>query len=247
MTQIWRYLPLLEASGRVQMAIDTWLLQQHRLGKQPPCLRFYTWSPPAISLGYHQRRYPETWHQITWQGQPLEIVRRPTGGRAVLHDQDLTYAIVTSGIPGRVIGVYHYLSSFLIEAGRSLGLVLDYGQGGKNYLNHANCLATSTPADLVDLTGQKLVGSALLKQGNCYLLHGSLQLATDNQLYTQVFGDLPPVYPAANYNLDTWIKAMLEAAQRSFQIELITQPLLDAEWVEIQTFVSEVLNVKKKP
>ena len=67
------------------MAIDRWLLQQHRAGKMPSTLRFYTWSPAAISLGYHQRDYPSFWEQLTWKGQPLDMVRRPTGGRAVLH------------------------------------------------------------------------------------------------------------------------------------------------------------------
>lgn len=50
----FRLIPLLSASGKVQMAIDGWLLEQHRLGLHPPALRFYTWSPAAISLGYHQ-------------------------------------------------------------------------------------------------------------------------------------------------------------------------------------------------
>ena len=56
---VWRLIPLLSASGSVQMAIDQWLLEQHLAGKHPPTLRFYTWQPTAISLGYHQRRWPE--------------------------------------------------------------------------------------------------------------------------------------------------------------------------------------------
>lgn len=55
--RVWRLIPILAASGSVQMAIDRWLLVQHESGKCLPTLRFYTWSPPAISLGYHQRQY----------------------------------------------------------------------------------------------------------------------------------------------------------------------------------------------
>lgn len=234
MRHSWRYLPLLEASGKVQMAIDTWLLQQHRLGKHPPCLRFYTWSPPAISLGYHQRRYPQTWHQITWQGKPLDILRRPTGGRAVLHDHDLTYAIVASGISGRVTEVYHYLSSFLIEGSHYLGVELNYSQASQDYLSNANCLATHTPADLVNTEGQKVVGSALLKQGNYYLQHGSLRLSTNTQLYNQVFSSPPPLLSIPDYPIETWVTTLAEAAQNCFEIELIPEPLSEAEWAEIQ-------------
>ncbi|HEY9649888.1 MAG TPA: lipoate--protein ligase family protein, partial [Coleofasciculaceae cyanobacterium] len=79
------------------MAIDQWLLEQHRIGNHPPVVRFYTWASPTISLGYHQRRWPVFWQQLTWQGIPLDLVRRPTGGRAVLHQGDLTYMVVTSG------------------------------------------------------------------------------------------------------------------------------------------------------
>ncbi|MEO1299948.1 MAG: lipoate--protein ligase family protein, partial [Cyanobacteria bacterium J06636_16] len=75
------------------MAVDTWLLDQLIAGQQPPTLRFYRWRPAAISLGYHQKRWPATWRALSWQDQPVDLVKRPTGGRAVLHQGDLTYAI----------------------------------------------------------------------------------------------------------------------------------------------------------
>ena len=91
-------IPLLSASGRVQMAIDQWLLQQHLAGKNPPTLRFYTWAPAAISLGYHQRRWPELWQQLFWEGQPLELVRRPSGGRGGLHPGGWSYGAGGAGV-----------------------------------------------------------------------------------------------------------------------------------------------------
>jgi lipoate-protein ligase A len=86
---VWRLIPLVSASGSVQMAIDQWLLEQHLAGQIPPTLRFYTWQPAAISLGYHQRRWPEFWQELSWRGIPVELVRRPSGGRAVLHQGEL--------------------------------------------------------------------------------------------------------------------------------------------------------------
>ncbi|TVQ46211.1 MAG: lipoate--protein ligase family protein [Gloeocapsa sp. DLM2.Bin57] len=233
MQTIWRYLPPITTDGRLQMAIDSWLLEQHRLGKQPPCIRFYTWSRPTISLGYHQHRYPQHWQQL----EGIDLVRRPTGGRAVLHEQDLTYMIVISGLSGRITDVYQYLCQFLIKGWRSLGLELNYGHGGKEYLNNPNCLATSTPADLVTSQGQKLIGSALLKQGNYYLQHGSIQLSQNTQLFTQVFGTPPEVYPSLNYDLDTIINALVEAVKDTFEIELKSEPLSAREWQEIKNLL----------
>ncbi len=77
--QIWRFIPLLKAPGTIQMALDLWLLEQHRQGLIPPTLRFYTWDPLAISLGYHQHKFPEQWQQLNWNGLPVELVQRPTG------------------------------------------------------------------------------------------------------------------------------------------------------------------------
>ncbi|MEB3224598.1 MAG: lipoate--protein ligase family protein, partial [Synechococcus sp.] len=61
MTEPWYYIPPIVAPGETQMAIDAWLLDQHLQGKIPSVLRFYTWEPVAISLGYHQRKYPDFW------------------------------------------------------------------------------------------------------------------------------------------------------------------------------------------
>ena len=118
----WRLIPPLEVSGKIQMAIDYWLLQQHHLGKSPPVLRFYTWSPIAISLGHFQRSYPEKWNHLTWQNKSIEIVRRPSGVRAVLHQGDLTYMVVTSGFSSNVVTSYEQISQFLLTGWRSLGI-----------------------------------------------------------------------------------------------------------------------------
>jgi lipoate---protein ligase len=232
----WRLVPLLHASGRVQMAIDTWLLEQHRLGLHPPTLRFYTWNPPAISLGYHQRQYPSAWQQLTWQGQPVELVRRPSGGRAVLHQGDLTYAVVTSDFKGKRIEIYQQICQFLIEGWRSLGVELHYGQAGRGYIHHANCFGTSTGADLVFGT-TKLIGSAQLYREGYVLQHGSMRLATDAALYAQVFNeDLPPLEltpKVQNNPIPQIIDALTEAATHCFGINFIHQPLSDMEWAAI--------------
>ncbi len=235
----WRLIPLLEAEGATQMAIDLWLLQQHRRGLQPSTLRFYTWSPAAISLGYHQRRWPDFWHQLTWQGKPIDLVRRPTGGRAVLHQGDLTYAVITSGIPGRRLDVYKTICQFLIEGWRSLGVELSYGKAGRSYIDRSSCFATATTADLVTASGQKSIGSAQLRQGKGILQHGSAILSTNPQLYARVFGEPAPEKVKLPIDLEgelliqTIVDALVQTASRCFEIELVVEPLSAMEWQEI--------------
>lgn len=185
----WRLIPPIHAPGQWQMAIDRWLLHHQAQRSLPPTLRFYTWSPAALSLGHFQRHYPAHWHQIHWQGMPLDIVRRPSGGRAVLHQGDLTYAIVTSELKGDRRQNYQHLCQFLIEGWRNLGINLHYGQSGRGYLHNPNCFGTATPADLVDDGGRKLMGAAQKYQGSAVLHHGSMRLMPDQSLLRQVFGD----------------------------------------------------------
>jgi lipoate-protein ligase A len=232
--QTWRLIPLLEASGKIQMALDEWLLDQHQQGLHPPTLRFYTWNPPAISLGYHQHRWAEHWQNLTWKGNAIELVRRPTGGRAVLHQGDLTYAVITSGLQGNRIQVYQKICEFLMEGWRSLGIDLHYGQAGRGYIQNPNCFGTATGADLVTADGSKLIGSAQLRRGNAILQHGSIQLKPDPSLFQQVFGT-EPKFPTLPFNqegealIPTITKALVEAFSKCFNAELKIQPLSEAE------------------
>ncbi|WP_414563721.1 MULTISPECIES: biotin/lipoate A/B protein ligase family protein [unclassified Anabaena] len=232
--QVWRLIPLLDAAGDVQMAIDRWLLEQHQSGQHPPTLRFYTWSPPAISLGYHQRQYPEFWTNLLWRGQKLDLVRRPTGGRAVLHQGDLTYAVITSGISGSRLEIYAKICEFLIQGWRSLGVELGYGTTGRGYIHNPNCFGTATGADLVLADGTKLIGSAQLRRGEVILQHGSIRLQPDIELFSQVFGEASAtsVQLPVNLELDHIINALTNAACDCFAMQINVQPLSQSEWEE---------------
>lgn len=216
------------------MALDWWLLQQHKSGQHPPTLRFYTWSPVAISLGYHQRQWPAYWQALTWQGQPIELVRRPTGGRAVLHQGDLTYAIVASGFLGSRLEAYQTLSRFLLQGWQSLGINLQYGQAKRGYIHNPNCFGTATGADLIDRQGRKLIGSAQLRQADAILQHGSMRIFTNSALLAQVFNETyEPLFPAKEEFKDQIVEALTEAACRCFGIELSEEPLSEQEWQEV--------------
>ncbi|NJL22041.1 MAG: lipoate--protein ligase family protein [Leptolyngbyaceae cyanobacterium SM1_3_5] len=228
----WRSIPPLAAPGAVQMAIDSWLFEQFCRGNQPPVLRFYTWKPIAISLGFHQSRYPSEWRDLTWQGEAIDLVRRPSGGRAVLHQGDLTYAVITSG-EGNRMQAYRSICEFLIQAWRSIGVDLDFGSAGRGYIHNPNCFGSATAADLVMPDGRKLIGSAQVRRGTAILQHGSIRLNPDRALFQQVFGmdeviaDLPKI-PRSDI-----IAALETAASSCFQMTLQPEPLTEEEWQQI--------------
>jgi lipoate---protein ligase len=229
-SKTWRWIPPIEASGQVQMAIDRWLFEQHCLGLQPPTLRFYTWSPAAISLGYHQSNFPDFWKTLTWQNQPVDIVRRPSGGRAVLHQGDLTYAVIGSGFAESRSAAYQEICQFLIEGWRALSVPLHYGQAGRGYIHNPNCFATATNADLITSTGTKFIGSAQLRRGRAILQHGSIRLNPNPALFQTVFGLSCDVAILTQFSLPTVMAALTDAASRCFEMQLIEQPLTKPEW-----------------
>ena len=237
LTTIWRLIPPIETTGQLQMQIDRWLLEQHILGHIPPTLRFYTWSQPTISLGYHQRQYPEHWRSLVWHERPIDLVRRPTGGRGVLHQGDLTYALIGSGFGGKRVEIYQQICQFLIDGWRSLGVELQYGTAGRGYIHNPNCFATATSADLVCADGYKPIGSAQLIKSGAILQHGSMRLNPDLELFEKVFGEsiAPPSPVILALTIDRIIYALVSAAANHFQVQLDVRPLTDREWSQIHS------------
>jgi lipoate-protein ligase A len=217
------------------MAIDTWLLEQHRSQLHPPTLRFYTWLPAAISLGYHQRHYPEAWNSLTWNGAAIELVRRPSGGRAVLHQGDLTYAVITSGLGHNRMQAYQTICEFLIQGWKHLGVELQYGEARRGYIHNPNCFGTATGADLVTSEGIKLIGSAQLRRNDTILQHGSMQTEPDLRLFEQVFGQKFDQVELS-IPIDTIVDTLIDAAKDCFNISFSIQPLTELEWQDIAKF-----------
>ena len=196
----WQRLPLTCADGLTNMALDEAIFQSVVVGESLPTLRFYTWERPTISLGYHQRNYPPHWDTLRWNGQTqddkvLDRVRRPTGGRAVLHQGDLTYALIAPGFTASRSAAYEQICEFLIQGWRSLGVELHYGSARRGYIQNPNCFATATGADLVLDNGSKFIGSAQKRSGDVILQHGSMCLNPDNRLWRQVFETEAPEIP----------------------------------------------------
>ena len=189
-----RWIPTLNQEDAWPMAIDSWLLEASLLDPAgAPALRFYRWSRPTLSLGYHQRSLPPHWHRLAEAGS-IDLVRRPSGGRAVLHGGDLTYALIWPAAAPFRRHAYGLACAWLCRAFADLGLPLRFGRRAPSR-DRASCFATSTSADLVHPQGGKRIGSAQLWRRGSLLQHGSILIDPPAELWRQIFAEEPPALP----------------------------------------------------
>jgi lipoate-protein ligase A len=178
----WRRVDDLDAArtASAQMARDLELLDEVASGA-PPALRLYRWSPPALSLGRFQDRGDVDTDACTRLG--VEVVRRPTGGKAILHGADLTYSVAMArpeGPAGSVDGVYGTIAGALIDGLARLGVhaAVAHHDGAAPTGDGPACFTSMQGADL-RVGERKLCGSAQVRrrQGRgAVLQHGSILL-----------------------------------------------------------------------
>ena len=206
--QQWGLLPSLQAGGAEQMQRDRWMLDQlasPAVEGAQALLRFYRWSEPTLSLGHHQEA-PE---RAAASGLP--VVRRPSGGAAVLHGGDLCYAIALAQPPRGRRRTYLALNHWLQLSFEALGAVLQAGEEPQSR-QERQCFSSATAADLVDRSGRKRIGSAQLWRQGQLLQHGSIQLDPDPALWAALFDEDPP--PAlAQFSGNLLEKVLLQQAK----------------------------------
>ena len=251
MTSPARWIPPVRLRGAWQMAIDEWLLDQAlRPGQanQGLVVRLYQWERPTLSIGFHQRRLPDHWFQLVDSGT-VEMVRRPSGGRAVLHEGDLTYCLVWPHPPAHRQQTYRLACGWLQQTFRTIGLPLVFGHQSAGQ-QISSCFATHTAADLIHAScGAKRIGSAQLWRQGCLLQHGSILISPSHRLWRSVFGDDPPRMPALNISIDNLTEQLFLAAQRHLPLDggrsssLGVSPLTTAEL----TAIGERMNRYKVP
>jgi lipoyl(octanoyl) transferase len=186
-TPVWELLVDPPATGAENMARDRELLDQLVRGERPATLRFYAWNPACISLGLGQRE--EILDMAAVRAAGLDVVRRPTGGQALLHDREVTYSVVASQqdpvVGGTLMQSYHAISEALLAGLTELGIS---GEGAPCEPRPASGLTpvcfASASAEEVLVGGRKLLASAQWRSRGAFLQHGSL-LLEDRQ------GDLP--------------------------------------------------------
>ncbi|PFI65119.1 octanoyltransferase [Priestia megaterium] len=192
----WRFIDSNNRSPYYNMALDEALLEWHSKGEIPPTIRFYGWNPPTLSIGYFQKAEKEiNFDKVKELG--LGFVRRPTGGRGVLHDEELTYSVIVSeeypNMPKTVTEAYRVISEGLLEGFRSLGLeayfAIPRSEEEKNSLKNPRssvCFDAPSWYELV-VEGRKIAGSAQTRQKGVILQHGSILLEIDEDKLFSVF------------------------------------------------------------
>jgi lipoate-protein ligase A len=168
------------------MALDSALL---RAAEQDGLctLRLYSWDPPTLSFGRNEpalKRYDRN----AIAARSLAVVRRPTGGRAVWHDREVTYAVAAPAeVFGSLRATYHEIHASLAQALASLGahvlLAADRPPAG---VGAGACFASAAGGEVVAATGGKVVGSAQVRGDGAFLQHGSVLLAAEQDVVAAV-------------------------------------------------------------
>jgi lipoate-protein ligase A len=183
MQPAWRFLDTGTRDAASNMAIDEALLLMHEADDTPPILRVYAWDTPTLSLGYAQNTAQEV-NLTACQQHGVGIVRRPTGGRAVLHDREVTYSLIlpTTLLQGTDTLTEHYrrIGLALTAALRQLGLPVHFERARRRL---AVARRSASPACFsalaryeISVAGKKIVGSAQKRLRKSLLQHGSIPL-----------------------------------------------------------------------
>lgn len=251
----WYFINSGPCSPSYNMALDEALLDFHSKGEIPPVLRFYQWNPPTLSIGYFQRVSEINFEALT--SKNIGFVRRPTGGRAVLHDSELTYSIIVTeqypNLPETVTEAYRFLSEGLLKGFHYLGLNAYFStpdtEEKQNELKKpksAVCFDAPSWYELV-VEGKKVAGSAQTRQKGVVLQHGAILLDLDEDKLLSLFHfpseeakekmrmHLPERAVAINrltsrrITVEECIEAFKKGFEDALQIELVPYELTDEQ------------------
>jgi lipoate-protein ligase A len=188
----WRLIEDPPAFGAWNMAVDEAILESVYTGESLPTLRLYAWDPACLSLG-HAQPFKEVNRQVLAKNN-WDVVRRPTGGRAILHLDELTYSVIAPEsdprVQGGVLESYLRLSKALLEALRLLGLDPQANEQAVEKAKKQNPVCFEVPSNYeITVNNKKLIGSAQARRKEGILQHGALPL----------HGDLSRVINALNF------------------------------------------------
>lgn len=186
-----KYIPFAVYDGKKNMDIDAQLLEDAISSHQEDAVfRLYGWNPPCISLGRNQD--DNFLDKDFLKKNNIDVVRRLTGGRALLHDNEITYSFICpveyleNG--EHIVSSYKEISQILIDKFKKLGIELDFGTAKPVKTGFDYCMLISTGADLC-YKNKKLIGSAQCRKNGYILQHGSILYDYDKELLEKIFGE----------------------------------------------------------
>lgn len=255
MTVAWRLFVSEPLDGAANMAVDEALLLARVAGQGPPTVRFFSWEPPTVSLGYGQpvdaRINLEACRRLG-----VGLVRRPTGGSAVYHDtrlREVTYSVVASAgdFPGAddLLGTYQVIGRGLAGGLRQVGVPAELvpivkappRDGPPTF-----CFARTGSYELV-VGGKKAVGSAQRRQAGAFLQHGSILLDADAERLRLLFPGQDPLAGMTTLaavlgravGFDDLVPALAAGMAEALGVELVPGGLTPDEQAEVQRLVKE--------
>lgn len=191
----WRLLSYQKYSAFENMAIDEAIFLETIRSRKPPTIRFYGWKPPAVSIGYFQEIKKEV-NIEKCLAEGVDIVRRQSGGKAVFHNDEITYSIAASGeekrFPSSTLGTYKVISECLASGLAYIGLKTTLDEKGRLLTEEdlkSCCFSTSSRHELL-VSGRKICGSAQTRTSKGFLQHGSILKSFNAELSASFL--LPP-------------------------------------------------------
>jgi lipoate-protein ligase A len=229
----WRLIPYQSHSAFQNMAIDEAIFRETLKNRKPPTLRFFGWRPSAVSVGYFQD-VPKEIHAGRCRSAGVDIVRRITGGKAVYHQDEVTYSLASGSwerrFPDDIVRTYEIISSCLARGLSELGLrasLAETGKSGRKTERVPCCFSEPAGRELL-IRGRKICGSAQTRSHGGFLQHGSLLMTFDPAATAALIqSPLPPEQlrkraVGVNELVGTPVnaEALCEALQRGFSEEL---------------------------
>ena len=186
-----KFIPYEIKTGKENMQIDSDLLDWAIENEYKDAIfRLYGWSPACISLGRNQK--DDFINEKLIKENNIDIVRRLTGGRALLHDNELTYSFIcpVSYLKHgeNVVESYKEISQYLIDKLETIGIHTDFGSQKTVKTKFDYCMLISTGADLC-YQGKKLIGSAQCRKNGYILQHGSILMDYNRELLEKIFDE----------------------------------------------------------
>lgn len=238
----WRIIISDPHPGAINMAMDSAILSAVGRDEVLPTLRLYRWNPPCLSLGYSQPYSDIDIQNLRKKG--WDVVRRPTGGRAILHTDELTYAVIgprtEPRLEGGLLQSYRRLSTALAEALSILGLPIEVHLGN-NPAAQDQAVCFENPSDFeITVDGKKIIGSAQARKKEGILQHGTLPLQ----------GNLGRITEVLHYgSSELQLQAENKLLQKATTVEKVLghQVSWEDAALAFQTGIQKVLNLKFIP
>ncbi len=228
----WRWISDGLQTAEENMAEDSALLADCEQGRVPPTVRLYGWSEPAITLGYSQKAEAELDIERCRE-LGIAVVRRPTGGRALLHTNELTYAVVApvslAPFNRGLKATFQAVSEALLVGLQGLGIRGDLNtrkeRSAPGVSRSPACFASLNHCEIT-VDGKKLVGSAQKRTSKAFLQHGSLIIESDHELFASVLKfDSESERIATQQRLMCSTTALNQVSDRKFSFEEISAAL----------------------